>query len=250
MAGPAITVTVDDAGLAAEVNQALRLCMEAGAVDCASVLASGEAWEEACSIVAGSTLPVSAHLNCVEPPFLSDRSFPGSIPVWACRASSLADAVRREWSMQIERLLSRGVMVTGLDSHRHLHHLKPLAEVALDLAEEYGIRRVRTAVTAPEDGGLKGRLLRRLARKVACDARERGMATTGLLLGFGRAGRIDRPYLERAERLLDSEQASWKGDVELVMHPATAPLWNRGQPLELELLTSDWFEKWSSRNRG
>ncbi|MFO7949796.1 MAG: ChbG/HpnK family deacetylase [Candidatus Fermentibacteraceae bacterium] len=250
MASATVTVTMDDAGADPAVNGALARCLEAGALDCVSVMASGRHWEEACDMAGESGLPVSVHLNCVEPPFLTDSDFPGGILSWTLYASSLAPAARREWRMQIERLLSRGLMLTRMDGHRHLHHLPPLREAALDLAEEYGIRIVRAAVVPPGDGGLRGLYLRRLGRRLAEGARARGLAATSLMLGFGRSGRVGKRYLQRAERLLDSAGLSGDDEVELVMHPALRPVWSGGQPEELSLLTSDWYGQWSRRNRG
>ena len=249
MPGAVVTVTMDDAGLDPAVNGALSRCLEAGALDCVSVIASGRYWEEACDIAGGSGLPVSVHLNCIEPPFLSDSDFPSGILSWTLHASSLVTAARREWRMQIERLLTRGMMLTRMDGHRHLHHLPPLREAALELAEEYGIRIVRAAVLPRGDGGLRGLYLRRLGKLLAEEARRRGLAATSLMLGFGRSGSVGRSYLQRAERLLESAGLSGGDEVELVMHPALKPVWSRGQPEELSLLTSDWFGEWSRRNR-
>jgi predicted glycoside hydrolase/deacetylase ChbG (UPF0249 family) len=241
---------MDDAGLAPEVNGALSRCLEAGALDRVSIMASAPHWEEACDIAAAGGVPVSAHLNCVEPPFVSGCDFPGGIMTWTLYASSMVPGVRREWRMQMERLLSRGVMLTGLDSHRHLHHLPPLREVALDLAGEYGIRMVRAAVLPPGEGGLRGLYLRRLGRRMAAEARDRGLSATSMMLGFGRSGRVGRRYLQRVERLLSSGGLPGEAEVELVMHPALEPVWSGGQPEELSLLTSDWYGEWSCRNRG
>ncbi len=249
MAGPAVTVTMDDAGLAPAVNEALGACLESNALDCVSVMASGGVWKDACAVLGGFDVQVSAHLNCVEPPFLSGAEFPSGILSWTLYASSLAPAARREWRMQIERLLSRGQTLTRLDSHRHLHHLPPLREAALDLAQEYGIGVVRAAVLPPGEGGLRGLYLRRLARRMAERARARGMVPTSMMLGFGRSGRVDRRYLERAERLMASGGLPDGEEVELIVHPASLPVWSRGQPGELELLTSDWYGEWSRRNR-
>jgi len=241
-----LSVTMDDLGLAPAVTAALRRCLKAGALDRVSVMATGEDFDAASGLAASSGLPVSAHLNCVEPPFLTGAGFPRSLLAWTLHASSLAPLVRQEWRRQLEAMLARGLMLTGLDSHRHLHHLPPLRKVALDLAEEFGLRRVRAAQLPSGDGGIRGLYLRRLGRRMARAASDRGLQPCGLMFGFGRAGRVDRSYLERVERLLESEAAA---EAELVVHPAVKPVWNPGQPEELALLTSDWYGEWSLRCR-
>lgn len=246
----AVAVTMDDAGISPAVTGALERCLEAGALDRVSVMASGGDFDAASELAASSGLPVSAHLNCIEPPFLTDGRFPGSLLSWTLHASALAPAVGEEWRRQLEALLSRGLMLTGLDSHRHLHHLPPLQEVALELAAEFGIRRVRAAVVPSGEGGLRGLYLRRLGRRLARSAADRGLVSCGLMFGFGRAGRVDRRYLESVEERLGRADLPKGTEAELVVHPALEPVWSRGQPKELELLTSDWYGEWSDRCRG
>jgi hypothetical protein len=70
------------------------------------------------------------------------------------------------------------------------------------------------------------------------------------MFGFGRAGRVDRRYLESVEERLGRADLPKGTEAELVVHPALEPVWSRGQPKELELLTSDWYGEWSDRCRG
>jgi len=234
-----VSVTLDDVGISPSVNEAASRLIEAGMVNCLSILATGSRVEEAAEIASGSDAAVSVHLNCVEPPFLSREGFPSSHSWWFLRGASLAGDVRREWSMQVERVLSLGIMVTRLDSHRHLHHSPGLRQVILELASEYGISSVRAAILPDRRGSMEAMVLDRLGRKLARMAEAAGIATPDAMLGFTVSGSVDRVYLEGLE-----ERISGEGTAELVMHPSTVPEWSLYQPEELEMMLSDWFGRW------
>jgi len=233
-----IFVSIDDAGSCAEVNEALERCAGAGSVDGASILATGPRAAEACSLCIERGIPVSAHLNCVEPPMLTGSSFPAPL--------GLALSVRRwlprleaEWRAQIEKLIALGAEIAGLDSHRHLHHLPGMAELTIALAVEYRIGNVRTGVLVDPLERPSGILLDALGRRTRRLAASVGIRTRTALAGFGRSGRVSRRYLERLRMP--------EGECDLVMHPSTRPVWSTGQPAELDLMTSEWFAGWKSR---
>jgi chitin disaccharide deacetylase len=54
-----------------------------------------------------------------------------------------------ECRMQIEKALSRGISITHLDSHKHLHFFGEFREIITKLAQEYGIMRVRCINEVP-----------------------------------------------------------------------------------------------------
>lgn len=213
--------------------------MKAGVVHRYSILPTGDGVVSACSLAMSEGVQISAHLDCCRGPFLHGGSlFPRKASRWFTAARKLAPQVRAEWSCQLEKLLSLGAMVTCIDSHRHLHHLPPLQDVFLEIAGEYRIGTVRTAVLPdrysrfPEGLWLDG-LGRRLQRRVAV----RGPGTASRMLGFGAAGSVDREYIRKHLAAIDT------GDVELVMHPATERVWSPGQPRELKLMLSEWFRE-------
>jgi predicted glycoside hydrolase/deacetylase ChbG (UPF0249 family) len=230
-----VFVNIDDAGSSSEVNEALLRCARAGAADGASILATGSEAADACSICMEYGIAVSAHLNCVEPPFLTGGTFPRPAFL-ALRARRLLGRLEAEWRAQIEKLLSLGALVTGLDSHRHIHHLPGIAEMTIALAAEYRAGVVRAAVLPDRFSRPSGPILDSLGRRTAALAAAAGIRTRVAMAGFGASGRVTREYLERLG-LPD-------GECELVMHPATRPLWSAGQPAELELMLSEWFGTW------
>jgi len=234
-----IFLEIDDAGSDRAGLSAISRILAAGpAVDGVSILAAGPFAAEACELAACSGLSVSVHLNCAEPPFLSCREFPRASSI-ALAPSRYLPAIEREWRLQIERLTALGAKPSGIDSHRHLHHLPGLAGLSIRLAKEYGIGRMRTAVLPDRlsrfPSGLVLDALGRRLRKLASGA---GLESPVAMAGFGAAGRLSREYLERL-RLPE-------GIVELVAHPSAVAIWSPGQPAELDLLTSDWFREWKS----
>jgi len=235
-----ITVTIDDGGMHPAVNTAIEACIASGNVSRVGIMATGPVFSEAVMMTMGGSVRLSAHLDCCRGPFLLERSeFPGSFTAWLKSASALSSRVRDEWSAQIERILSSGGLITALDSHRHLHHIPALQDVMIAVAAEYGIRTVRTAVLPDKmkrfPSGLK---LNSLALELKGRLAEKGLVTTDRMLGFGRAGRINRKYLEKYSK------NCMEGTTELVMHPAAEEVWSKKQPDELSLILSDWFGDW------
>lgn len=233
-----IFVTADDAGMCRDVDEAVSVLARARRIDCMSIMAAGPGAAAAVSLSHEHGIAVSVHLNCVEPPFLTDSALPGMAGL-CLRTARWLPAVEAEWRSQIEMLLSMGALVTGLDSHRHVHHLPGLDDLVLRLASEYGAGVVRVAVLPDRLGRLSGVLLDHLARRLKRKAGAAGIRTREAMAGFAVSGRVTSRYLEGLD-LPD-------GEVELVMHPAVRPVWSEGQPAELELLMSDWFGRWSGR---
>lgn len=234
-----LCVTIDDAGMHPGIASAALRCAEAGTVDRLSVAGSSDGAVEACRIACGSGLEVSAHLVATEEPLLTTRAM--SRAEIAFGGAATAGRLRAEWSAQIERLLSLGARVSGLDSHGHVHHLPAAAGVLIGLAGSYGIPLVRSAILPDPFSRPGGALLHVLALSFSRRARAAGLTTTDCMAGFGVSGRLDRAYLERL-RLPG-------GLTELVTHPSETPVWSPGQPGELSLMTSEWFREWTDARR-
>jgi len=235
-----VLVTIDDLGMSRAVNEAATACLSRGSVGCLSILATGDRFGEAAELAAVSGVPLSVHLNCIEPPFLT-RGYtpPGSMVSWVTGSRSMRPAVQAEWREQIEKALASGLMITRLDSHRHMHHLPGLDDAVLDLAREYGIGSVRSAILPDRWSRPSGLYLDVLGRRFARKASRAGVGTPAAMLGFSRSGRVTIDYLLRW-----GDRLPVGSETELVTHPATVPVWSDGQPEELELLLSDGFTRW------
>ena len=238
-----VFVTIDDLGMAAGVNSAAEILLPLGVVHCLSIMATGSELPEALELARSYDVAVSVHLNCVQPPFLVEDGFPASHSAWFRKGAKYAEKVRNEWRSQIEKILSAGLTVSRLDSHQHVHNAAGLREVILDLAVEYGAGTVRGAVLPERFRTPSCFILDMLGRKLVRSAVSRGIGTPDLMLGFSSSGNICSDYLESIDGSIEGD-----GIAELVMHPATAPVWASTQTDELELMRSEWFAEWLKRH--
>ena len=242
---PRLIVNADDFGFSPGVNEGVRLAHEAGALRSATLMAAGEAFDEAVDLARSRTgLGVGCHLALDGMPALSPA---GSIPTLAgpdgalrptlasfvgpwVRGRIRPDEVRRELAAQIGKVRAAGIRPTHVDGHKHVLALPGVLEIVLGLCREHGIPAVRAPFDADPaapglaGGGnsgawwkqwLSGRALllwrgawqrRRERAGVAAPARFHGVAFTG----FWTAG-----YLERVAAALPDG-----GVTELMAHPA------------------------------
>ena len=143
-------VNADDLGRSEAHNAAILRALDEGLATSASLMANMP------SAVAAPGHVVGVHLNLTtgEPlsgaiPRFCDSD--GRFVEWR-RESGLfrvtreeGAAVAREWRAQVERARELGVEVAHLDSHHHVHTEWPLGAIAIRLARECGIPRVRLA---------------------------------------------------------------------------------------------------------
>jgi chitin disaccharide deacetylase len=238
-AGPVlVVVNADDLGMSRSVNEAIFSLMECGRLTSASLLANAPGTEEA--IRRTREFPqcsFGAHLNIVEFEPLSgtaglaglageDGRFRFLPPNFRISAHILY-AIYAEFKAQIERLLSRGVTLTHLDSHTNVHMRPILLPILKCLQMTYGIRgiRIKSSLGVPSHhrrfpGGLKRSLynwtMRHVYRSVTVEA-------GGELCTFIAVG--------------SREEASW-ATVEASAHPG-----NPNYPHDRELLLSPWEEQ-------
>jgi hypothetical protein len=59
------------------------------------------------------------------------------------RTDALLEQAELEWRRQIDAALEYGVVISHLDSHRHVHMIPALFRLALKLRREYGVPRLR-----------------------------------------------------------------------------------------------------------
>jgi predicted glycoside hydrolase/deacetylase ChbG (UPF0249 family) len=153
-----LIVNADDLGLHEDLNRGIYLAHTEGIVTSASVVACGEAFDHASTIIQEcGELDVGVHLTLIEerplcpateiPSLVGpDGRFLPSYRHLAARilmgAVSRAE-VRRELRAQIERVIAAGCRPSHLDGHQHVHMLPPVWHVTRELAGEFGIRWIR-----------------------------------------------------------------------------------------------------------
>ena len=153
-------LNADDFGMSKAYNKAIMEGAVDGILKSASLVANGEAFDEACKVVipASPDLGIGVHLNIIEgKSLLSDLDrltdangeFNNSFGQLMLKALNKGDKVfmeqvEKEFRAQIEKVKSNVPNVTHIDSHVHVHSIPPIFELVCKLAKEYGISQIRT----------------------------------------------------------------------------------------------------------
>jgi chitin disaccharide deacetylase len=233
-----VVVNADDLGMSRPVNEAIFSLMERGRVTSASILANAPDTEEA--IQQTREFPqcsFGVHLNIVEFEPLSNTSGLSGLvgedgrfrflPPNFRFSAPILHAIYVEFKTQIERLLLRGVPLTHLDSHTHVHLRPILLPILKCLQVTYGIQgiRIKSSLGATSHhpkftGELRRSLynwtMRNAYRSVTVEAG--GELCTFIALG-------------------SREEVTWR-TVEASAHPG-----NPHYPQDRELLLSPWEEQ-------
>lgn len=154
-------VVADDFGFSDEINAAIIEAFERGLITHASIIANTPAFAEACKLARERGLlgRLGTHLNLTEGIPLTDpmkacRRFcddQGRFRYWrkddhAFRISrDEHNAVTAELRAQILRCRMSGIQPTHLDSHNHVHNKRAIGKIAVSLALELDVPRVRLA---------------------------------------------------------------------------------------------------------
>jgi chitin disaccharide deacetylase len=153
-----LIINADDLGFTRGINRAVVQCARAGTLSSATIMAAGDAFEHAVSLLKGiPSLGVGVHvvltdLRAIAPP----REIPGLTdgsgflpPSPNALAAALLEgriggkAIRHEIDQQVAKVLDAGIVPTHLDSHKHLHALPPVMDALCEVALKYSIGWVR-----------------------------------------------------------------------------------------------------------
>jgi predicted glycoside hydrolase/deacetylase ChbG (UPF0249 family) len=127
-----------------------------------------------------------------------------------------------ELRAQIERILSAGVRISHLDTHKHTHLLPPVLEHVARLGEEYGVHWVRRPMDFPLHGSpadvpwsikLASRAMNSLRGRFHRVLESHGCRTTDWFAGFQMTGRFDAEWVVKLLRGLP------EGTTEFMTHP-------------------------------
>jgi len=230
-----LVLNADDLGLTAPLSRAVVTLLKAGHLTDTSLLACGEAFDDAAGALREAGIgSAGVHLCLVG----GDRpvSEPSEVPSlvvrgrfresWPVVAGAVAAGrirvrdVEREWEAQICRVTNRGLRVTHLDSHQHLHLLPTLLPVALRLARRHDVAFVRAPRSAAASGTAlpmgargKGRLLSLFGERARRMIRTVGLPDPPGVIGLAEAGRMT---LEQWRSIVSG---LGPGDYEAVLHP-------------------------------
>lgn len=245
-----LIVNADDFGLHPAINAGVRKAHQHGIVTAASLLANGEAYEEAITIAQQDGLDTGIHLTltggapvsapAAVPSLLDDNlefhpTISGFLVRYFCGSIRLAE-VEVEWRHQIQRMVDSGLRPSHLDGHQHVHLLPRLFELCLRLADDFNIRYIRAPEQFPfliPAVPLKRRLVGGLlaySLKHCPTQRDRPPDSPNSLMGMDVSGHLNLPRLQRMLDLLPA------GVSELHCHPALGAGQSSGLP--------DWGFEW------
>jgi hopanoid biosynthesis associated protein HpnK len=234
-----LIVNADDFGLTEGVNRAIVELHRAGLVTSASLMARAGATDEAIQLArATPSLGVGCHvvLSDGEPVLPPDRipslvdartgRFPNSLTGFLLRLYTgriRAEEIEAEATAQISLLQQRGVHLTHIDTHKHVHMFSPVLRPVLRAARAAGIHAVRhpfepewavrAAIGAPLARVVQITALRPLAPRSRKILAQEGFVTTDGTIAMAGTGTLDAGALRS---LLEQIPA---GTWELVTHP-------------------------------
>jgi predicted glycoside hydrolase/deacetylase ChbG (UPF0249 family) len=222
-----LIINADDFGLTHGINRAIHELHQAGVLTSATLMAREKATEEAMEIaLATPSLGVGCHLVLVEgEPVLHGGTQPTMRAflqrVMAGRIGSAA--IEAEAGAQIDRLQSRGLTLTHVDTHKHTHIFPGVLRPVLRAARKAGIRTVRNPFepvwsrratpVAPLFRRIAVTMLRRLETTFRRIVAEEGFTTTDGSLGILATGSLDSTSIDSLLNRL--QPGTW----ELVTHP-------------------------------
>lgn len=243
-----LIVSADDLGLTGGVNRGILDAHHYGAVTSASLMANGEAFEEAVAMARRAPrLSVGVHLNLTQgipvsppsgiPSLVDARGrfylTPGRL---LCRLITRRINLREielELQEQILKVLRAGIIPTHLDGHKHVHILPGISKIVIRLAQEFGISSVRCPLEEfpmairlprgrrdPQTSVLKqylvGRAVSLFARRFRRRLSQAAVVWPAHFFGLGETGFLTIQTLESILKRLP------EGVSELMCHPGYA----------------------------
>lgn len=237
-------MNADDFGLTAGINRAIAELHRAGVLTSTTLMARAAATEEAIEMACATpSLGVGCHVVLVDgEPVLSARqriphladpvtgrfqpklpAFLRSLYRYGNPSRSFVREIEAEAAAQIDRLQSRGLCLTHIDTHKHTHMFPAVLRPVLRAARAAGIRAVRNPFEtqwslratpgAPWIRRTEVSLLRLLEPAFRRIVAEEGFTTTDGAVGVLATGTLDAATIALLASALPD------GTFELVSHP-------------------------------
>lgn len=232
-------MNADDFGLTSGVNRAIVELNRAGVITSTTLMASGDAAEDAIGIARSTpSLGVGCHVVLVDgQPVLTPDRIPTLVDSKTGRFHatlgkflkrlltgriSLAE-IEAEAAAQIAFLQERGLRLTHIDTHKHVHMFRAVLRPVLQAAREADIRTVRNPFEpswslratpgAPALRRAEVQVLHRLEPSFRRVVRREGFTTTDGAIGILATGTLEEATITSLLRSMPA------GTWELVTHP-------------------------------
>jgi chitin disaccharide deacetylase len=245
-----IIINADDFGLSAGVNEGIVRAHREGVLSSATLMANMPGFAEAVALAKENPeLGVGVHLNLLRGLPLSDPAkiapllgpdgrflvSPKKLLGRILSGKAGREVLEREMRAQIEKVLRTGLKPSHLDSEKHMHAFPPVFRVAIDLAVEYGIGKVRFikefGLSRHASQSAKAVFLSLCCARVAGRIKAAGLVIVDRFYGISNSGRMRAADLRR---LIERPE---EGSVEIMVHPGLV----RPELLALEGLTGPYY---------
>lgn len=226
-----LIINADDLGSNTMRDRGILKAFQKGMVTSASILANGPSFNTAIAEVKRARMPVGVHLNLADGSALTgpiggltgpSGEFRGKEKLRRSLAVNSFDpeAVRKEFTAQIQRLLDAGVQPDHLDGHQHCQLFPSLTRIVTEAARQHAIPAMRSALPAETSGqdptgalGKEMTLYRRLSQRARATILTAGLQTPDGVMGMPLLNRLNTTTLCN---LLDQiPEGFW----ELMVHP-------------------------------
>jgi predicted glycoside hydrolase/deacetylase ChbG (UPF0249 family) len=228
-----LIINADDFGLNTLTSQSIIDLYQLGMVTSASILTNFSAFESSAELLKNNKLDIGLHLNLLDGKPVNNKTLLTSLvdkngfflksPYKLYTKIILGGIKEKELEVeiraQIEKAMDRGIKLSHINGHQHVHMFPVIDKIILRIAGEYKIKAVRIPEEAYRASSVK------LKRKAICDVirlysiprkkslSQYGLITTDYFTGIPYVGQINVALLKDIVALLPD------GVTELMCHP-------------------------------
>lgn len=215
-----LKIVADDLGLAKSINDGIFELLKIGRISGASLMANGEAFDDAIPYLAAQPLSIGIHFVLVEEKSLTGIKLPKNhksfLLKYILKMISKKD-IELELKAQVNKIISAGVRPVFINSHQHLHLLPGIMDMVIKIAKENNITYIRLVDEPMRGNGKIFRKLQLLFLKLLSGLARKKLDKAGLVynnkfIGFINAGNLSAEDLNLARSIEN-------GIIELGCHP-------------------------------
>lgn len=152
-----IIINADDFGKSHQVNEAIQEQISSGNITSTTIMANADGFDEAISIaLQNPQVSYGVHLSLDEYRpmtnidvfrkygIVDDRGYFVKGAILRLKINEeLRASIEQEWSVQIEKIKNKGIKISHVDSHHHVHTIPSLLETLVCVLNKYCITKVR-----------------------------------------------------------------------------------------------------------
>lgn len=210
-----LKIIADDLGLYKSVNDGIVFLLKENKIDGASLMANGEAFEDAIRQCKNNQLyNIGIHLNLVEQMSVTlGKPMSKNHQVFFIKyifRLIKKDFIKRELEAQVQKVIQAGIKPVFINGNQHLHLLPGIMDMVIVLAVKYGINYIRIV---NEPASLKmGKLFRQaqvlflnfLSKFAKNKIRKAGLKCNDYFIGFVNAGNLSEDDIKQARELTEN----------------------------------------------